>query len=588
FENTEDIALSSNTKWEEDFLAQPEGNVWNQENDEPINWNKRLGGKQAKTAAEAYREANNVGRAKNEKEPNIDGEIEKQEKKGREEKAGKQVEEQIPDDGAGKGRPGEEPLNSEAEAQAGSPGGNKGEVEAAVGNPYPGEAYYEHQDELAAQEHAGEDFGILAPDEKTGEAPDEPQSSSADIDANAVAHALPLAGYDLPSSNPTTDSPSNSPSTWQAARTFNPTENIPTSSAPSSAPSGSPSQTQSPSLSPSQPSQSGEDSTTNLGGVTVVGWDSNNNGNNSGNKVGKDDSNTVENAVPEDEAGEDINLLGGVTVVGWGSIAGDGVGIDSGSTTTETPTSASPTTEAPTSASPSTANPTTPTPSTTSPSSFAPAGVQNGGDSSGINKSLRVKDDPTELSRDHVKDDFAGNEQTDDFWWDGEEQNAAIASIPTQNPGAPPNSTEDRSDCRICSSGNKPLNPNRVIMHTKQTCQELAEELDLAPVASCTAKKTILPIDVEAYCGCEGVTMTSWCTFCPQGTSNIYRDVTIPSLNMMSCGDVELHSSFITVPGVCESLGHLSSLCCGTLDTYWRPPLEQETEIERDWGSGDG
>ena len=78
------------------------------------------------------------------------------------------------------------------------------------------------------------------------------------------------------------------------------------------------------------------------------------------------------------------------------------------------------------------------------------------------------------------------------------------------------------------------------------------------------------PIDVGAYCGCTGSDFTRWCQFCPDGTSNLFKDVTIPSLNFMTCGDVENYAAFITDPDTCDRMGHLSSLCCGTLDEFWQ------------------
>ena len=132
------------------------------------------------------------------------------------------------------------------------------------------------------------------------------------------------------------------------------------------------------------------------------------------------------------------------------------------------------------------------------------------------------------------------------------------------------NLTEDATGCRLCSSGTVAIYPDRKLMHSKQTCQELAGDLDYSPAASCSKLKGDLPIDVEAYCGCHGQQVASSCTFCPPGTTNLFRNVTIPSLKFMSCGDVELYASFITTPGVCESLGHLADLCCGALSNVYR------------------
>jgi hypothetical protein len=162
---------------------------------------------------------------------------------------------------------------------------------------------------------------------------------------------------------------------------------------------------------------------------------------------------------------------------------------------------------------------------------------------------------------------FDLNDQSDDFWWhDGDSYNAypAITASPTQS------HTEDRTNCRLCSNGLAARYPDRKLMHTKQTCQELAGEMDLSPAASCSDLKADLPLDVEAYCGCEGVNVASSCTFCPMGTTNIFRNVTIPSLKFMSCGEVEVYASYITAPGVCESLGHLADLCCGALSNVYR------------------
>lgn len=139
-------------------------------------------------------------------------------------------------------------------------------------------------------------------------------------------------------------------------------------------------------------------------------------------------------------------------------------------------------------------------------------------------------------------------------------------------------------------------------MHTKQTCQELAGTLDFAPATTCSQIKADNPIDIESYCGCQGAAeFTSWCKFCPGGTTNIYHEVTIPSFNYMSCGDIEKYAAYVTDPDSCYKMDHLANLCCGTLDRYWRRDWtgpyarrdggdDRESREEEQWqmGSGDG
>lgn len=143
-------------------------------------------------------------------------------------------------------------------------------------------------------------------------------------------------------------------------------------------------------------------------------------------------------------------------------------------------------------------------------------------------------------------------------------QSTTPSSVPTLYP------TDDRKNCNICSHGLVPLNPDRKIVHNKKTCAEVAGELDFSPAASCSDLKAELPIDLEAYCGCEGAVTTSWCKFCPNGTTNLYGEVSIPSLNGMTCKDVEYYAAFITDKDACLDLEHLSKLCCGTMEGLWR------------------
>ena len=166
--------------------------------------------------------------------------------------------------------------------------------------------------------------------------------------------------------------------------------------------------------------------------------------------------------------------------------------------------------------------------------------------------------------------------------------NLRASSYPSTAPTVPPTvfPTEDRSDCHICPGGRTPIFPERPIMKTKQTCQELAGVLDFTHGSKCGEVKSNITIDLAAYCGCEAHSFTSYCSFCPPGTINLYKDVSIPTLQFMTCGDVELYTTYITDQVTCESMSRLSNMCCGTWNGYWEHG-DSETEINRIHETGD-
>jgi hypothetical protein len=139
-----------------------------------------------------------------------------------------------------------------------------------------------------------------------------------------------------------------------------------------------------------------------------------------------------------------------------------------------------------------------------------------------------------------------------------------------------------QTDCQLCSDGGDAANPSRTLMGTTTTCQDLKDQFKTFNPDECALHKAAIPIDLEAYCGCNGASLTSQCTFCPPQTRNIYRDVNIPALNDWTCGEVEEYTTYITDQTVCANMVHLSNLCCGRWDEYWRttdagdPPHDRE------------
>ena len=194
---------------------------------------------------------------------------------------------------------------------------------------------------------------------------------------------------------------------------------------------------------------------------------------------------------------------------------------------------------------------------------------------------------------------FGWEDSTEDGDWVYDEPSAQLNAkeLETGSPSeASPSSSptlfpsEDRSDCKICSHGRAPLYPNRIILHSKQTCEDFAGELDFAPGGTCAAIKTDIPIDLEGYCGCEGFVPTGRCTFCGEGTTNLYAAVSIPALNGMTCADVEFYTAFISDKEICDKMDHLSSLCCGSMQNMWssRTHVRTENEENMEWEDNEG
>ena len=141
---------------------------------------------------------------------------------------------------------------------------------------------------------------------------------------------------------------------------------------------------------------------------------------------------------------------------------------------------------------------------------------------------------------------------------------------PTSRPTLTPTITNNA--CQLCSDGSTATKMSQTLIGTTISCQDLADSFLAASSSQqdCVATKESIPINIEAYCGCPGVTMTTpECLFCSDGTVNIWHNVTIPALNDWTCQDVEDYTGFITNTDACSEMTAISDLCCGTWEEYW-------------------
>jgi hypothetical protein len=156
---------------------------------------------------------------------------------------------------------------------------------------------------------------------------------------------------------------------------------------------------------------------------------------------------------------------------------------------------------------------------------------------------------------------------------------------PTQAPESQANSTETANNntldatqasqsngqvsCHLCPGGQAAAHMSRTLIGTNVKCQDIASTLATATAEDCANQKDLLPVDIEAYCGCPDKSAVGTCQFCPDGTENIWHNISIPALNDWTCQDVEDYCEFIKNPSACTEMAAVADLCCGTWEEYW-------------------
>jgi hypothetical protein len=151
-----------------------------------------------------------------------------------------------------------------------------------------------------------------------------------------------------------------------------------------------------------------------------------------------------------------------------------------------------------------------------------------------------------------------------------------VAPKPSTSPVAikpsPTPSTLSRAGsgkCQLCADGRAASQMSRTLIGVQVSCQDIADLLAKADSASCSMTKDTLPLNIEAYCGCPGKTHAPSCRFCSDGKENIWKNISIPSLQNWTCQHVEDYAGFITNSSACAEISAISKVCCGTWEEYW-------------------
>lgn len=138
---------------------------------------------------------------------------------------------------------------------------------------------------------------------------------------------------------------------------------------------------------------------------------------------------------------------------------------------------------------------------------------------------------------------------------------------PTPIPTPAPVPGQAQRTCQLCPGGKPATYMTRTLIGTSISCQDVANTL--ATAEDCPMQKDMLPVDIEAYCGCPGMSFKGSCSFCPSGKENIWHNISIPALNHWTCQDVEDYCGFITNTAACSEMSPIADLCCGTWEEYW-------------------
>ena len=113
--------------------------------------------------------------------------------------------------------------------------------------------------------------------------------------------------------------------------------------------------------------------------------------------------------------------------------------------------------------------------------------------------------------------------------------------------------------CQVCPPFASLVSGAKQIPGLGLTCQQLDQSLNILPEENCTEVKVqaeFLNYDIQAFCGCTGVTPASTCQFCRGKFTN--QDTEVAGSGGALCADFERLESFIK-PDSCSTY---KDACC--------------------------
>lgn len=141
--------------------------------------------------------------------------------------------------------------------------------------------------------------------------------------------------------------------------------------------------------------------------------------------------------------------------------------------------------------------------------------------------------------------------------------------------------------CSFCTDGTVPTFGDRIIPYLTTsenpvTCASNAAKAFSAPPATCE-DYTIAPVPVngQAYCGCQGTAPLDLCTLCPEGTTLVNPELDIPRTGL-NCREMQEYLRYVTEEESCNAIASMGRPCCQPLEPCPVCPQGPNVEFERE------